>query len=316
MRGVGAVVLALAALFGGGCYESHLAQAVDAGELRDAVADARRDDADVTACVPGSVCDCRAALPVPAGTAWVGYSDGGYSESYAQQITISREYWMNTYEVSAECYRLCIDDGICTAPEAPSAATGKPSWDLPPAYWNDPAFGRRPIVFVEHADATAYCARLGGRLPTSAEWEKMARGEDGRAFPWTAPPSDPQSAFLYDPWISEAEIHAYPPFGPRADSPPPAFVAVDSLPDGRGVYGHFNVIGNATEWVADWARIPVWPRDGALVDPRNDVPSEYGHAARSHFQPAWTVLAPDTSGWPGAGIRCAFDAAPEPMLVE
>ena len=121
---------------------------------------------------------------------------------------------------------------VCTAPEAPSAATGKPSWDLPPAYWNDPAFGRRPIVFVEHADATAYCARLGGRLPTSA---------------------------------------------------------VDSLPDGRGVYGHFNVIGNATEWVADWARIPVWPRDGALVDPRNDVPSEYGHAARSHFQPAWTV---------------------------
>lgn len=321
MRRVGIVAVVLAALIEGGCYQSHLPQVSDAGGPRDAMADARRGDADILSCVPGSVCDCRAALPVPAGLAWVGYGmscDGplGDVEGCAQRVMISREYWMNTYEVTAECYRLCIHDGACVAPTIPLVVSEQPRWDLPDAYWNDPTFGRRPIAFVEHSNATAYCSWLSGRLPTNAEWEKMARGDDGRAFPWAAPPADPRGVFSDGAMVFEIELHAHNPHGLTFDDMSPYLLEVDAMPSGRGVYGHFNVIGNVTEWVADWFRNPAWPSGVPLVNPRNDVPSEFGHLARSAFGPAWTSLTPEFNGWPGAGIRCAFDTAPEPMLVE
>jgi len=306
--------VALVALLGAsGCYRSHLLDDDDAGARMDAPV---IDSGDAT-CGAGSACDCRAALPVPAGTFWVGWGNPGapYPESPARQVTITRDYWMGTYEVTAGCYARCIDDGTCAPPEVEPFIPMREGWDLPPAYWDVPAFAHRPISFVDYPNANAYCAWLGGRLPTSAEWEKMTRGEDGRGYPWDSAPANPRDPYPRGRSPRPDFARAHDPQEPRERVT--MLLEVGSLPLGRGPYGHFEVIGNVNEWVVDWLAIPFWGPEGALVDPRNDVPSEFGHMARSEFGPGWRASSPEYNGfWGAAGIRCAFDAAPEPLLVE
>ena len=64
-------------------------------------------------------------------------------------------------------YRACLERGACTPPERSSSATH-------PNYWLDPAFSRHPVVNVGWEAASRYCAALGKRLPTAAEWEVAA----------------------------------------------------------------------------------------------------------------------------------------------
>jgi len=99
-------------------------------------------------------------------------------------------------------------------------------------------FGDFPVVGVNWHGANNYCRWAGKRLPTEAEWEKAARGEDGRKYPWGL--DEPTSA------------HAR--FGVSSRKPvyPDGVSRVGTHPRGMGPFGMYDLAGNAWEWVADW----------------------------------------------------------------
>lgn len=88
------------------------------------------------------------------------------------------------------------------------------------------------MVLVSWNDAIAYCKWSGNRLPTEAEWEKAARGIDGRAYPWGNILDKDRCNTL------ESYIEGTTP--------------VDQFPNGASPYGVLDMVGNVSEWCADW----------------------------------------------------------------
>lgn len=95
---------------------------------------------------------------------------------------------------------------------------------------------RWPALYVTWSEASEFCRAQGKRLPTEAEWEKAARGDNGRLFPWgPQPPAQELAKF------GQYHVHEIP-----------IVAAVDSGEEGRSPYGLHHMAGNAAEWVNDW----------------------------------------------------------------
>jgi formylglycine-generating enzyme required for sulfatase activity len=105
---------------------------------------------------------------------------------------------------------------------------------LPPGpHWG--AFDDHPVVNVTWGDAASFCAWAGLRLPTELEWEKTARGTDGRRYPWGDDPPTPERCVL----------ERHPVYGERSTAP------VGSCPLGASPYGALDMVGNVWEWCQD-----------------------------------------------------------------
>ncbi len=146
-------------------------------------------------------------------------------------------------EVTVAAYRTCVEDGACEDLTTLSLCHDPrvPADERPNACRS----GRdeHPVNYVSWLRAAAYCAWRAARLPTEAEWEKAARGTDGRTYPWGEGIDCDLAQWgrgaVYSDCLQPGEVVE-------------TTVPVESFPGGASPYGALQMAGNVDEWVADW----------------------------------------------------------------
>lgn len=150
-------------------------------------------------------------------------------------VTIE-SFWIDQTEVTNAQYTQCVAAGICAPP-----AKGYTS---PSENYGDSAYGNYPVVNVNWYQAVAYCAWVGARLPTEAEWEYAARGKEGRKYPWGDEFDGTRLNFCdarckYS-WAEKQFDDGYVNTAP-----------VGSYLNGASWCGALDLAGNVWEWTAD-----------------------------------------------------------------
>ena len=230
---------------------------------------------------------------VPAGEFVMGSEDGEDDEKPMHTIYLDA-FWIDKFEVTNGQYADFLNEmGNQTEGGVTWLDTGANSgmriqvtggeWQAYDGY-ND-----HPVEEVSWYGAAAYCEWAGRRLPTEAEWEKAARGEDGRTYPWGEGIESSQANY------DEYEGGTTP---------------VGSYPDGVSPYGALDMAGNVWEWVSDWydenfyssslSENPQGPSDGTYRVLRGGAWIVYGRFARSAVRNWWKPFL--TSNY--AGFRC------------
>jgi formylglycine-generating enzyme required for sulfatase activity len=164
------------------------------------------------------------------GTFTMGCDLGGEEDEHPAHAVTVNTFDLDILEVTVANYMRCVDAGICRMYRTDAAKTFKAGDD---SRYRRPS---QPISGVSWDDANTYCQFVGKRLPTEAEWERAARGDDDRKYPWGNDTPDPKRHGCFG--------HAMGPMGdPTCD--------VGSFPQGQGRYGHLDLGGNVWEWVSD-----------------------------------------------------------------
>jgi eukaryotic-like serine/threonine-protein kinase len=179
----------------------------------------------------------RDRVVIPGGPFTQGSTRGDEDERPVRKIVV-KTFAIDRTEVTRGDYGVCVADGRCKPPpSAPSASSPSVSSPSSPSSAADT---KLPVTGVDWSDAQAYCRFAGGRLPSEAEWEKAARGTDGREYPWGN-----------DADCARGNWGNFEGEGPCAGKNPGHPVAVGTYPSGASPYGVLDLGGNVWEWVAD-----------------------------------------------------------------
>jgi formylglycine-generating enzyme required for sulfatase activity len=227
---------------------------------------------------------------IPKGPFWMGARDDDekaqLQEKPLHEVFIEG-FWMDRTMVTNGMYLRCIESGKCT----------------PPAYSNDPDtyFGKKeylnyPVVYINWDQAKVYCHTVNRRLPTEAEWEKAARGIDGRLYPWGNNPPDGELANFNNAYIDVQPTGRYL--------------------KGASPYGVLDMAGNAREWINDWYSEYYYGESASIevpVNPTGPVEGKEKVLRGGAFNDAEIYLrttsrlkhVPNSPG-NNRGFRCAF----------
>ena len=218
---------------------------------------------------------------VPAGEFIMGSSMGEADEQPVHWVYVET-FFMDKYQVSVGQYARFLE---ATSQEAP------PDWSI----MNRSQHQKRPIANVDWPEAKAYCTWAGKRLPTEAEWEKAARGTDGRTYPWgNEHPTKFFANVSRDNWNNHS-----------------ALTPVGTFEGGKSPYGIYDMAGNVWEWVNDWydpdyyktspSKNPTGPSTGESKVIRGGSWGSGPEALRSADR---EIHVPSFRGL-GTGFRCA-----------
>ena len=279
----------------------------DSGEIHECVPDCTGVECgfdpicgtlDCGTCWSGSSCDelgkcvLDPMVLIPAGSFWMGCNsvvddECESNESSYHEVTLS-VYYIDKMEVTRSAYEKCVDAEACTVPSGGSNYCN----------WGKAGKGNNPVNCVNWDQASEYCLWAGKRLPTEAEWEKAARGTDGRKYPWGNETATCDYAVMNDGSNS----------GCGTSSP---WDVCSKSPAGDSPYGLCDMAGNVYEWVSDWydkdyydvspSVDPIGPDSGTYRITRGG--SFYGDGVRASVR---NLEWPDAGSGSG-GFRCASD---------
>jgi formylglycine-generating enzyme required for sulfatase activity len=230
---------------------------------------------------------CLAAssmIKIPAGEFTMGKNEEGRPHNPEHKVTL-KEFFIDQTEVTVEQYQACVTCGICPAPQRDGSHTGRE-----PYYGND-KYKNFPVIYVSWTDAKTYCEGIGKQLPTEAQWEKAARGEDGRDYPWGST----------EPTKTLANFN-----GNLNDTAP-----VTDFDAGKSPSGVLNLAGNVWEWVADsysatyYGKSPAADPTGPETGPVKVIRGGGFTSSSEQLRTFLRASEAETSGYSHLGFRCA-----------
>ena len=220
-----------------------------------------------------------------------------FEREQPQRSIYLNAFWIDQTEVTNAQFAKCVDAGACEKP----LSSGSNTRD---SYYSNAAYDDYPVIHVSWKNADTYCRWAMRRLPTEAEWEKAARGVDGRIYPW-GDRFDGEKINFCDNiceywWKDNRWDDGY------FDTAP-----VGSYPAGASPYGALDMAGNVWEWVADWYdedyyraspdENPLGPSSGDAHMLRGGSWNDFWWSTRSAMRdPGFQVIARHN-----LGFRCA-----------
>ncbi|MBI5369078.1 MAG: SUMF1/EgtB/PvdO family nonheme iron enzyme, partial [Planctomycetes bacterium] len=229
----------------------------------------------------------------------MGDDAGAVDESPRHPVRL-RAYRIDRREVSNADYRGFLEYVRETGDHAkchPDEPKGK---DHTPRFWEAANLNApdQPVVGVDWFDAYGFARWAGKRLPTEAEWERAARGTEGRRFPWPGGWEERRCNFRDD-----GRIDGY------ANTAP-----VNAFAEGAGPSGAIQMVGNVAEWCLDWYH-PATYRTGTAAGPEGPPTGttrvvrggSYGHDPQQCTTVSRAAHAPPAERSSTVGFRCAAD---------